>query len=210
MKKNIVIILILLAMALTACGTSNNAAPNFGGNATGEVPAVTKLIVGTLKLEETENSVTPEQASNLLPLWQVYQSLTESDTAAQEEIDALAEQIADTMTAEQSQAITDMQITQQDMFGIMQTQGAAMGGGASQAGTGNQSNTGGGNNFGPPDGGGMPGGGMPGGGPGGTSGQGLSTAQTTDAQATSGTRPSGTPTALIEAVIQYLKDKAGS
>jgi hypothetical protein len=52
--------------------------------------------------------------------WQVYQELSQSDTAAQAEIDGLVEQIEETMTADQMQAITAMNITQQDVFTAMQ------------------------------------------------------------------------------------------
>lgn len=210
MKKILVVLLTLLIMALSACGTSNATANPQSDSASGDLPAITKVAVGTLKLDETDNAITPEQASTLLPLWQVYQSLLESDTSAQEEITALAEQIGTTMTSKQSQTINDMQITQQDVFGVMQAQGMAEGGpqtgSNTQSDTGNFTPPGGGTGLGPPDGGG----GLPGGGPDGATGQSLSTDQIATAKASGGARSSGTPTALIEAVIQYLKEKAGS
>ncbi|PJH74752.1 MAG: hypothetical protein CO064_10305, partial [Anaerolineae bacterium CG_4_9_14_0_8_um_filter_58_9] len=59
----------------------------------------------------------------LLPLWQEYNELTRSDTAAQAEIDAVVAQIQETMTPQQVQAITDMKLTQQDEFSLMQELG---------------------------------------------------------------------------------------
>ena len=52
-----------------------------------------EMVVGTFKLEGTDNAVTADQAAKLLPLWQVYKDLSASTSAAQEEVDALAEQI---------------------------------------------------------------------------------------------------------------------
>ena len=94
--------------------------------------------------------MTAEQAAELLPLWQTMQVLSDSDTAADQEKEALITQIQETMTAEQMQAITDMNLTRQDMFAIMQEQGMAMGGGSKTATrqSGNSSNNGG-RNFGP-------------------------------------------------------------
>jgi hypothetical protein len=45
--------------------------------------------MGTLQLEGTEFAVTVQQSSELLILWKAYRSLIESDTAAQEELQAL-------------------------------------------------------------------------------------------------------------------------
>ena len=80
-----------------------------------EMPMQTMLILGTFKLEDTDLSVQAEQAKNLLPLWQVLNKLMDSDTVASEEIDALVNQIADTMSMEQMQAIEAMGLTMQDM-----------------------------------------------------------------------------------------------
>lgn len=70
-----------------------------------------QLAFGTLKLEGTPNAVTPEQAKTLLPLWQALLNLTGNDTVAEAEISALQNQISETMSAEQMQAIASMQIT---------------------------------------------------------------------------------------------------
>ena len=222
MKKFMITTFILFTLTLTACGsaanrTDSDALPQSGAPA-GELPATSQLIIGTLKLEDTNQAVTAEQAAELLPLWQTMLVLSESDTAAQQETEALVTQIQETMTAEQRQAITDMNLTREDMMSIMQEQGLAMGGGP--AGGQNTNPQGGdpnGGGFGPggfPDGappqGGFPGGGPGGGGPGGGGGQGsdLTPDQIATAQAS---RQQGgmslVPPILINAVIEYLQEK---
>jgi len=77
--------------------------------------ARTILMLGTLNLAGTENAVTPEQATQLLPLWQLLRSSITTGGGAQEELDALLAQIEETMTAAQIEAINAMQITQAAM-----------------------------------------------------------------------------------------------
>jgi len=124
MKKTIFLTLILI-LFLAACGS--NAEPAIEtGTGTGfdpsaqELPLATKLAVGTLKLENTDLAIAPDQAADLLPLWQVFNDLSSSDTAAPEELTALTEQIQESMTSEQLQAIDDMGLTGQDIFATMQ------------------------------------------------------------------------------------------
>ena len=215
MKKIIASTMILIAFTLSACGTAQTNTPSAQiepGN--GELPEITKLVIGTLNLKETENAVTPEQAQELLPLWRVYLSLLSSDTAAQEEIDGLVEQIKETMTSEQLQAITDMNLTQRDIFTLMEEKGLGMGGTQRNNSSGGN-NTGNGNNFpgggfgGPPDGFVPPDGGFQGG-PGG-GGQNLNPEQIATAQAArqQGGRGGGAfmPTALLDALIKLLQEK---
>jgi hypothetical protein len=73
-----------------------------------------------LKLAGTGQDISAEQAEELIILWQTYKQLSESDTAAQAEVDGLVVQIRESMTTAQRQAITDLQITQQDVFTAMQ------------------------------------------------------------------------------------------
>ena len=70
-----------------------------------------QLAYGTMKLDGTANAITPERAKTLLPLWQAVLSLMGSDTVAEAELTAVQDQITQTMTAEQLQAIAAMQIT---------------------------------------------------------------------------------------------------
>jgi hypothetical protein len=219
MKKIVIPILLLPALILTACssssGTQSGSVPSNDPSARG-LPVPTQLVIGTFKLEDTDHAVTKEQATELLPLWEVYKDLSSSDTAAQEEIDALIEQIQDTMTPEQTKAIADMQLTQEDVFTLMKDQGIEMSGGPQTSGSQNGN---GNNGFTPPDGGGgFPEGGgfAPPDGGGGFqrgNGQGLSPDQIATAQASRGTAGGGfnrVPSAMLDALIQFLQKKAGS
>jgi hypothetical protein len=162
MKKICLTILILMMLAASACSTTSNTSQTGSSVATGDLPIATQLVAGTIKLEGSDQQVSAEQAKALLPLWQVYSELITSDTAAQEEIECLLDQVQESMTSKQRQAITDMQLTSQEIFALMQQQGTTMSQ-TGQAGSTNQSS----GSSGPADGG-MPmgapldgGGGMP-------------------------------------------------
>jgi hypothetical protein len=214
MKKLFLAILTTLTLILTACGSSQT--PQAGpANQDRTLPLATQLIVGTFKLDGTAQAVTAEQAKELLPMWQVYQDLLTSDNAAQEEIDGLVSQIQDTMTAEQTQAITAMNLTQRDIFTLMEERGLGMGGSqrnnsSGGTSTGNGSNFPGGG-FVPPDGG-MPGGGFPpdgGGFPGGNQSQRNSSSSQSGTNTTT-TRPQmNAGSVLLDTLIELLKQKAG-
>ncbi|MGE5250142.1 MAG: hypothetical protein ACM3QS_07980 [Bacteroidota bacterium] len=215
MKKPTLLFLILFSFVLAACGTAPltgtvNQTP--AGNASVRtLPPLTRLVLGTFKLEGTDQAVTAAQAQELLPLWQVYSSLSQSDTAAQAEVDALVKQIQDTMTAEQTGAIEAMNLTQNDMLTLMQAQGINMGGPRASG-----AQTAGGSGFGPggamPPDGGMPlDGGVPGMGPGSVQRSATPAAgsgQSTGSQA----RPSldRVPSPLLTALIDLLKQRAAA
>jgi len=91
----------------------------------GALDASSQLMLGTLKLEETANAVTSEQAKTLLPLWQALRG----GVTAQAEMNAVLKQIEGTMTQEQLAAIAAMQLTQEDLRAWMEEQGPGMGGG---------------------------------------------------------------------------------
>ena len=219
MNKPTISILLILTVILTACsGTASNAAgpapdtPN--GPAAGELSASMQVAIGTIKLDGTSNAVTTEQAGELLPLWETLQVLYDSDTAATQEIDALVQQIRDTMTDEQLQSIASMNLTRQDMFSIMQSQGQAVGGSQNGNLAGGSPSNNRGEGFGP-GGGGFPagpppdGGGFPGGGPG-FGGQGQGTRpQNSNPGGNNSSRlvldPNRVPTPLVQAVIEYLQ-----
>lgn len=218
MKKLLLATLTTLTLILTACDASSNTPQAGPANQDQTLPPATQLIVGTFKLDGTAQAVTAEQAKELLPLWQVYQDLSTSDTAAQEEKDGLVEQIQETMTAEQTQAITDMNLTQRDIFTLMQEKG--LGGGSGQRNNSNGgTSTGNGNNFPgagggftPPDGG-MPGGGFPsdGGFPGGNQSRNNGSSSSQNGTDTTTARPQmNAGTVLLEPLIELLKQKAGS
>jgi len=139
MKRNILIIT-LAALILTACGSA--AEPNSAAAVDVDYPdalsARSQLMIGTLKLEETEQSVTAEQATRLLPLWQASRSLARSGTGATEEIDAVLEQINETMTREQIQVIADMHLTRADNQAFTQELGLSAGTGERAGANGGQ------------------------------------------------------------------------
>ncbi|PWB52040.1 MAG: hypothetical protein C3F13_12235 [Anaerolineales bacterium] len=137
MKRNGLLLLLLsiiLAWGLSGCQASssssiaaaNSTGTNDSQNAT-SMSEVNQLLVGTLKLDGTANALTSEQAAQLLPLWQAYLSLSNSDTAAEAEVGGLLKQIQASMTAQQIDAITDMNLTSTDMMELMQSMGGPMG-----------------------------------------------------------------------------------
>jgi hypothetical protein len=211
-----------LTLLLAACG--GNVAPA-SETSTGtqldpnsrELPLSTKLALGTLKLEETEFAVASDQAAELLPLWQVLNTLSTSDSAAPEELSAVTEQIQETMTAEQLQTIENMGLTGEDIFATMQELGLANApqvnaSGTPQPGAGLGGDQGQGGGFVP---GGAPPGGTPGGqGQGGFAGQGLTQEQIATAQARraegGGEFGNRMLTPMIEAVIKLLETRTGS
>jgi hypothetical protein len=91
-------------------------------------------VLGTLRLEGTENAVTPEQAAALLPLWQALRG----GVTAQAEVNAVLKQIEGTMTQEQLEAIAAMQLTQDDLGAWVEEQGLGLGPGPGQGGGGQE------------------------------------------------------------------------
>jgi hypothetical protein len=79
-----------------------------------------QLMLGTLKLEDTELAIDGEQAQALTPLWKALRSLVSSDTAAEAEVAAVLEQIQATMAEDQVEAIATMRLTEDDIFSTMQ------------------------------------------------------------------------------------------
>ena len=194
--------LILFTLTLTACASiaqTTGTAPS-GSPSAVELPVQTKLILGTINLEGTDNAVTTEQAKELLPMFYVLQDLNESDTAAQEEIDGLVNQIQETLTDDQLQAIDDMSLSMQDMFAIVRGNSES----SSSSDASSASSAVGGGAGGPPDmpAGGFPADGMPGGG---TTSTGTTSANTDTSART--TMMTGTPSALFDAVIELLQKK---
>jgi hypothetical protein len=223
MKKTILIFTSFLLVSTngnTNADSSNGDASNPGF----DLPLGTKLILGTVKLDETDYAVDADQASQLLPLWKALRSLGESDTAAQAEIDAVISQIEDTMTSEQMKAIEAMGLTMQDFASVAQTLGIETGFGAGSFGEVNpemrataQAMRESGDFPAPPDGAiivgpggdGTGGGFGPGGGQG-FGGQDLSPeARQTAIAERSGTRGAslGMNTALLDAIIEFLTAK---
>jgi hypothetical protein len=213
----------LLLFGLAACGGQGTAAGiHAAGMLTADyqnaLPVESQLILGTLLLENSENAVTADQAAELLPLYQMLQDLESRDTAATQEKGGLIEQIQETMTKEQIQAISAMQLKEQDAIQYVQKAGLIQA--PQQSGTPAASGSTGGNfpslEAGPPAGfeGGAGQSGPSGGGGFVVSGNGqnpiqnLSAEQITTIQAVrSGRGGQGNSTALLEALLQLLESK---
>src|SRR4030042_4717057 len=91
MKKNLLILFTLVIIVGSLLeGCSKEVIPTTSTHS--NISMATKLALGTLKLEGTSIAVTRDEASELLPLWQAYQSLSNSDTGSQLGVDALVNQ----------------------------------------------------------------------------------------------------------------------
>jgi hypothetical protein len=193
MKKIFLFFSLLFLLALAACSTAAEANPDdaTGGTTNADSDLTTmQLALGTFALEDTGYAITAEQAAELLPLWKAAQSLSDSETITAEEFQAVFNQIEETMTPEQMDAIESLELTQETMASISEKYGLAFGPGSGggfdpsklspeQQATieafqeSGQAPGGGGFPGGGPGGGGFPGGGVPpeggfpGGGPGG-------------------------------------------
>lgn len=181
-----------------------------------ELPLAMELAMATFRLEDTETPITAEQAAEFLPLWKAVRSLNQSDTAAQQEIDALFDQIRETFTAEQLQAVAEMGLTAQDLPALAEDLGLELGGGgrfgeltAEQQATMQVAR----------ESGQVPPGGFPGGGPGGGGGlgagpgageAGLSPEVRETAMAERGSSRGGlmgVNSALIDAIVTFLETR---
>jgi hypothetical protein len=195
MKKSIYVLITTLVFTavLTACGgdTATAVLESSGGSASlaeatsptavieavagsnaalstgyaGALPVEMQLAFGTMQLENTNLAVTARQAEALLPYWRVLQSLTQSDTAADAEINAVVKQIQDNMDGEQIAAIAAMELSEEKLQTMIEEGTLNFGGrglGANEGGSGGGFRPGGGPGSGMLGGGG-PGGGGPGG-----------------------------------------------
>jgi hypothetical protein len=233
MKTKFLVLLLGAALILTACATPAGAATTAAQagpiatpgvlteSYTGALPVNSQLALGTIKLKDTPDAITNEQAAVLLPLWQALQSLSTKTTASQIEVNALIGQIQETMQPSQLQTIAGFKLTQADTQAVLQALGGANGF-AGRNGTpvartpgangGNRGGNGGGNFNGPPDGGGGPGGfagGAPGGGAAGGNGAATvspSIQATARAQA-GGQRAQIGNTMFFNAVVIYLEQQ---
>jgi hypothetical protein len=140
MKKKIALILsMFMVFLLVACGSkeanqsqatqAQDVQSQGNGQFTfqGEMPLESKLLFGSLMLEETDMAITSDQAEELLPLWKLYTSLLDSDTTADAEIAAVMNSIQDAMTADQMEYIDGMQLGPDDMRQLMDDLGIEFG-----------------------------------------------------------------------------------
>ena len=223
-----------LIMTIVACGAAGDLVQNATtggqggarqqGDGPGPLPLQAQLLLGTFKLEGTDLAVDADTASQLLPLWKLLRNLSEEQTAATGEIDALIEQIQETLSEEQRAAIEEMALTRQDMRPMMEELGIEFagrgqggeGGGRGQGGEGGgrgQGGQGGGRGQGgpPPPGGGF--GGGQGGRGGGFGGADLSNdeiaTRIAQRRANGGGGRGGVNPALYEALVELLEERAG-
>ena len=122
------LILIILALALAACGGTDEAAgvddvDSGGETAVAELTdtyddALTirnQLMLGIMRLEGTPQAVAADQATELATLWKAFAALSDSGTAAPEEIEAVQNQIVAALTVEQVNAIAAMKLTNSEL-----------------------------------------------------------------------------------------------
>ena len=117
--------LILLVLSLVGCKSSQAtltavskslgeiyASQALDTSYAGALNAYRQLMLGTVRLEGTDNAVTPEQAKTLLVLWQSLQGRALQSDAERE---AVLAYIETQMTPVQVQAIAAMRLTQADL-----------------------------------------------------------------------------------------------
>ena len=123
--------LLIVVMLLAACGgtgtTMDGAAAAESSAAEASVPSTltedyedaaslrNQMALGILRLQGTAQALDADQAGTLLPLWQTLKALAASSTAAPEEIEALQEQIAASLTGDQVAAIAALRLTNADL-----------------------------------------------------------------------------------------------
>jgi hypothetical protein len=213
--KSILIGFIVTTVLLSACTTTTTSIDQTfnttDSQSTSSQPESSRLIIGTFQLKGTSNDISPEQAKSLLPLYQMMKTLADSDTAADEEKDAVVRQIKENMTDEQMSSSNGLELTPDTMRTIMQAAGVLLNSGAGNNTAANQSSSG------QTGSGSRPAGGPPGDmmfimnvdGPGGQAGGGqgnISQSQIATLQASqSGTMRSNQSKMLIEAMINYLQ-----
>lgn len=210
MKNLLATILLLFSISLTACSPALSGITDNTVQANDEMSIETELVVGTIKLEETDQTVTNEQAKELVTMWQVYEALINSETTAQAEVDSLMDQVQETMTADQLKTITAMNLTQQDAVALIQEKGLTTEQIQVNDSSSNSLQTDGG--FSPPDGGNMAGSASVDGSMAGmdVTGQMAATAQDQEEMGPDNQQNSIVSSALVETLIQLLKEKAAA
>lgn len=154
-----IILVLIIASMLTACGSADKktesdtvieatqselSAPAVSrNNNSAEASQLTRLnyeyegalssrlllAFGSLKLSESENPISVEQAPQMLMLWQALDNLTQSGISAEAEVEALTSQIEELFTSEQVSTINAMALTQVDLQTWAQTNGITVGSG---------------------------------------------------------------------------------
>jgi len=217
----IYLITIITLLATAACGTALNsmsgtaAEPSLADTTGGEMTQTQRLALGIIKLEDSTQPVTAEQAGQLVMFWKALRNITAEDTAVEAEKTALIKQIQGTLTGDQQKAIETMDLDFSSMSEVATKLGIQMGGGMGsltqeQQATRQAAMSSGG--FDPGAQGGAPGGGGPpmGGGMMGETG-GFPGQQ--DSESVGMPNPGsglGLPDQLVEALIQFLLVRSNS
>jgi hypothetical protein len=128
-KKKFLILGVVLLIALAGCAAKTSAQSNAGGTTANTPGAGTggqfnnlqaRLAVGTLSLEGTGLAISPDQAKQLLPLWQKVKSLeTNGATTTPADLQTVYKQIETVMTADQIAQIQKMTFSQNQLQGLM-------------------------------------------------------------------------------------------
>jgi len=135
-------ILFGLVGGLAACSGATPQVSGLDTSYPNALNARTQLLLGTVRLEEGNGpALSKEQATQMLPVWQMSRSLMASGTASQAEIDAVTNQLLAAMTAEQIQAISAMRLGQTDMQAFNQSLGVTAPNGAPSGGVPGQGQT---------------------------------------------------------------------
>ena len=146
------LVLILMILALVGCqgsqATPTAASPSLGNIYTSQVldtsyagalNASSQLMLGMLRLEGTENAITPEQATTSAS---VAQSLQGQVLKSDAERNAVWAYIEAQLTPAQASAIAGMHLTQDDLSAWAQESGRGAGFGPGQSGAGPQATPG--------------------------------------------------------------------
>ncbi len=225
MKKSFVIAIILILIGvLAACSTrqswsrnstngtqSNSQNPSFnagagqpdGNGQNTQLNLESKVGIGILKLEGTDQAVDEAKAKELLPLFKALKTLSSNNNTAVDEIRALNTQIKNTMTADQLAAIEKMELSYSDLKNLMDSYGLT----SSSSSSSSSSNNGGDMMGGPGGPGGMPGMMMA---AGGSSSSTKSTPNAAAAMTTARKSAGGYNLIFAEPIIKLLESKISS
>jgi phage FluMu protein gp41 len=128
MSTRILMVIGVLVVIAALAGCSQTATSQVGDAPTSVAGArdlgqAQRLVLGTLRLEGTDQAVDAQQAAELVVLWRAYRALSASDNAAAAELEAVIGQIEAGMTPAQLSAIAAMQLTQADLAAYVQDNG---------------------------------------------------------------------------------------
>ncbi len=121
-KTAIISIFLILVFILSACSSTTAASSTSTSQqiTSSSLTLQNKLGLGILKLEGTSLAVTASQANTLLPLWKAVKSLSSSSLTSAAEMTGLYQQIEDSLTANQVQAIQKLSLTQAQLNTMIQ------------------------------------------------------------------------------------------